>query len=137
MSRDDSTGLRDVTHSASSDLHALFDSYRRSASSAAELVAAEADLAASSAVLLVGLSIAIALLLTTAWIMSMLAIAAAFVAPATWALPLGLVAGSNLAAAYAAWLWVRSLASDLTFPELRGLLQEHGRTGSESAAETP
>lgn len=135
MSSDDSTGMREVSHSASSDLHALLDSYRRSASSAVELVAAEANLAASSAVLLVGLSVAIALLLNTAWIVLMLAIAAAFVAPATWALPLALVAASNLLAAYAAWLWVRSLAADLTFPELRGLLDAQ-RAGRASAAET-
>jgi hypothetical protein len=107
-----------------SDLHKVVDDYRATASSTADLLAAEINLAASSAVLVVALGLAISLFAVTAWIIGMLALVAAYVGQTPWPLPLALVAGLNLVAAYGAWLWLRSLVPDLTFRELRRLLRD-------------
>jgi hypothetical protein len=107
-----------------SDMRKVVDDYRAAASSTADLLAAEINLAASSAVLVLALGLAISLFAVTAWIIGMLALVAAYVGQTPWPLPLALVAGLNLVAAYGAWLWLRSLVPDLTFRELRRLLRD-------------
>ena len=106
-----------------SALRQTVDSYRATVASAADLVAAELDLAASTTVLVLALGFAMAMFVVTAWIVAMLALVAAFVGGTPWPLPLATVAGLNLAAAYGTWLWLRSLVPDLTFRELRRLLR--------------
>ncbi len=100
----------------------MLGAYRATASATADLAATELQLAASSAVLLLVLGVTMALLLVTAWLLVMLAIAASIAGTAGWPLALVALGGANLVATYAVWLWIRATAPNLTFRELRALL---------------
>lgn len=104
------------------DLKEMLAEYRETAQSAADLIAAELQLAATTAVWLLALGISLALLLTTAWLTGMLAIAAVITDTPDWPFALMLVSGANLIAAYAIWFWMQATVPNLTFRELRALL---------------
>jgi hypothetical protein len=124
--------------SVSGEARAMFAAYRAAADSAGRLAAAELRLAASTVVLLLALGIVIALLLATAWMLAMAAVAAAIVGLDAWPASLAGVASANLVAALAAWWWVNALTPNLTFQELRALLgrarsDTHGSNAGEPA----
>lgn len=128
------TGLVGESESrVKSELAAMLDGYRAAASSTADLAAAELRLAASTAVLLLVLGIAVAVLAISGWLLAMLAVAALLVEAPRWPMALVSVSAANLLVALGCWLWMKSMTRHLTFRQLRDLMA--GRTAAAAVAE--
>ncbi len=108
----------------SARFQSMLRGYRAAASATAELAAAEFHLALSTVILLIELAVAIAVLVASAWLLTMLAFAYAVSDSLGWPVALAGVAALNLVLAYFARIWMRSLGKYLDFRELRALLAD-------------
>lgn len=119
-------------------LHAMLGAYREAASATAELAAAELRLAVSTLALLLEIGVALGVLVTSAWLLAMLAIGSAAADGVSWPVALAALATLNLLLAALCRVWMRAIAKHLDFPELRALLanprREPGPPDSGSSA---